>query len=75
MCRTLRDVLQKRDKGRGSIMFVNIADRGYDPRLHAQVRYEDAMDTIHVIHKDGTIITGASTHPQSASKPCIWNHA
>ena len=61
MCRTLKELLERRDNGQGKILFVNIADRSYNASMHAGVSYEEAMDTIHVIQKDGSIITGTAT--------------
>ena len=59
MCRTLRNVLSRKDGDAGRVAFVNIADRKYDPAQHAGIEYEDAMDTIHVIKRDGEdVVTG-----------------
>ena len=59
MCRTLRNVLSRKDGAAGRVAFVNIADRRYDPAANAGIESEDAMDTIHVI-KRGTeeVVTG-----------------
>lgn len=59
MCRTLKNILQRKDAGRGKILFVNIADHSYNPKAHADIAYEDAMDTMHIIRRNGDIITGA----------------
>ena len=59
MCRTLRNVLSRKDGDQGRVAFVNIADRRYDAAAHAGIEYEDAMDTIHVIKREGEeIVTG-----------------
>lgn len=59
MCRTLRNVLSRKDGDKGRVAFVNISDRNYDPQQHAGIEYEDAMETIHVIKRDdGEVVTG-----------------
>lgn len=48
--------LQKRDRGRGLVEFVDIAARDYEPKLHGGIDFETAMGRIHAILEDGTII-------------------
>ena len=48
--------LQKRDKGRGLVAFVDIADDDYNPQLHGGIDFEMAMGRIHGILADGTVI-------------------
>ncbi|ELS02483.1 hypothetical protein Xen7305DRAFT_00021970 [Xenococcus sp. PCC 7305] len=48
--------LKKRDAGRGIVNFVDIADPDYNPQDHGGIDYELAMDRIHGILCDGTII-------------------
>jgi hypothetical protein len=43
------------DQGRGIICFVNIADYDYDPSKNMGVTYEEAMDTVHAIHRSGEV--------------------
>ena len=54
----LREVnfLLKKDRGRGIIKFIDIADRDYDPQDNAGIDFETAMGRIHAITDDGTII-------------------
>jgi len=54
----LREVnfLQKRDAGRGLITFVDISDFNYRPEDHGGISFETAMERIHGLLPDGTII-------------------
>ncbi len=54
----LREVnfLQKRDKGRGKVAFVDIAADDYNPQENAGVDFETAMGRIHGVLPDGTVI-------------------
>ena len=54
----LREVnfLQKRDRGRGLIAFVDIADDNYQPKDNGDISFETAMGRIHALLPDGTII-------------------
>lgn len=58
LCNQLMSTLRDRDGGKGRIKFVNIASMTFDPRENEGVSYEEAMETIHAIKRDGTIITG-----------------
>ncbi|MEL4896651.1 thiol-disulfide oxidoreductase DCC family protein [Crocosphaera sp. Alani8] len=49
--------LQKKDKKRGLVNLVDIADNNYNPDQHCGVDYETAMGRIHAILPDGTILT------------------
>lgn len=48
--------LQRRDQGRGLICFVDITDDDYDPALHGGVTFEAAMERIHGVLADGTVL-------------------
>lgn len=48
--------LQKRDAGRGLVMFVDIADDRYTPEANGGIDFTTAMGRIHAILPDGTII-------------------
>ncbi|MEL7503957.1 MAG: DUF393 domain-containing protein [Cyanobacteria bacterium J06554_6] len=48
--------LQRRDNGRGLVVFVDIADAGYDPSANADIDFETAMGRIHAILPDGCVI-------------------
>lgn len=52
-------MLQRRDAGKGRICFVDVADPAYDPALHAGITFERAMERIHAVEADGTVLTGA----------------
>ena len=48
--------LQKRDRGRGLVSFVDIADDDYDPRENGGVDFATAMGRIHAVLDDGSVI-------------------
>ncbi|KAG1675367.1 hypothetical protein FOA52_012286 [Chlamydomonas sp. UWO 241] len=58
MCASLMNVLKRQDNGRELIRFVNIADPEYDATSHMGIAYANAMETIHAIKPDGTVIRG-----------------
>lgn len=58
ICNQLMSTLKEKDGGKGRIKFVNIALMTYTPEDNEGVTYEDAMETIHVIKRDGTIVKG-----------------
>lgn len=58
MCQQLMSTLKGKDAGRGLIKFVNIASVKYNPRENEGITFEEAMETIHAITRDGEIITG-----------------
>lgn len=58
ICNQLMSTLRERDGGQGRIKFVNIALMTFDPRENEGVTYEEAMETIHAIRRDCTILTG-----------------
>lgn len=58
MCNQLMGTLKDKDGNQGRIKFVNIASLAYDSSENEGVTYEDAMETIHAITRDGTIFTG-----------------
>lgn len=50
-------MLKRRDEGKGNICFVNIADENYLPEEHQNITFEQAMEKIHAVLPDGTIVT------------------
>lgn len=54
----LREVrfLREKDRGRGLVAFVDIADDNYSPDEHGGVTYEAAMGRIHAILADGAVV-------------------
>ncbi len=58
MCQSLKMVLNRQDNGRNLIKFVNIADPEYNAANHMGIEYEEAMETIHAIRPDGSVLYG-----------------
>ncbi|GAB4213221.1 MAG: hypothetical protein OHK0012_08920 [Synechococcales cyanobacterium] len=56
LCRREVRFLQQRDGGRGLVRCVDIAAPDYDPTLHANIDYATAMQRIHAILPDGTVV-------------------
>ena len=48
--------LTKKDRGRGIVNFVDIADINYSPQANANIDFATAMGRIHAILPDGTVI-------------------
>ena len=48
--------LTKKDRGRGIVNFVDIADIDYNPQDNADIDFATAMGRIHAILPDGTVI-------------------
>lgn len=48
--------LQRRDRGRGIVKFVDIADLNYEPAEHCNISFEDAMGRIHGILPSGEVL-------------------
>jgi len=58
ICRNLKRLLESNDRKK-KIWFVNISDPSYKAGEHMGVKYEDAMEHLHAIRRDGSISTGA----------------
>ncbi|XRB00632.1 thioredoxin [Pycnococcus provasolii] len=56
VCRALKKTLEER-KGSEQIAFVDISSPRYDPAENADVTFDDAMATIHVVEREGNAIT------------------
>ncbi len=56
LCMREVDMLKRRDASRGHISFVDISDPDYDPSQHAGITFQEAMERIHAILPDGTVI-------------------
>lgn len=54
----LREInfLQKRDADRGLVKFVDITDKNYTPEENGGIDFETAMERIHGILPDGTVV-------------------
>jgi hypothetical protein len=49
--------LREKDKGRGKVDFVDIDDPAYSSAQNAGLDYETAMNEIHALLPDGTVLT------------------
>lgn len=56
--------LRKKDAGRGKVVFVDVADDNYSPEENANIDYEMAMNRIHAILADGSIVTNLEVFRQ-----------
>lgn len=64
MCLSLVSMLRRQDNDQGRIKFVNIASMLYDPSENEGILYEEAMETIHAIKRDGTLLKGTDALKQ-----------
>lgn len=60
MCRSLKAVLSRQDNRQGLISFIDISDPYYDPLANMGIEYDEAMETIHVIKRDGSVVQGTA---------------
>ena len=58
LCKREVAFLRGRDEGAGRIDFVDIAAPDYDPAANQGLSYEAAMEEIHAILPDGTVVRG-----------------
>ncbi len=63
MCKQLMATLKAKDRD-GRIKFVNIASLSFNPRDNEGITYEEAMESLHAIKRDGTIMTGPAALQQ-----------
>jgi len=56
--------LTKKDKGRGIVKFVDIADPNYEPQENGGVDFVTAMGVIHAVLPDGTVIKNVEVFRQ-----------
>ena len=49
-------MLRRRDAGHGRIAFVDVTAPDYSPSDHAEISFEDAMERIHAVLPDGTVV-------------------
>ena len=56
LCMREVDMLRKRDAAQGKICFVDIAAPEYDPAQHADISFQQAMERIHAVLPDGTVV-------------------
>ena len=57
LCMREVNMLKRRDEGAGNICFVDISTEDYDPSKHANITFEQAMERIHAVLPDGTVVT------------------
>ncbi|XP_009790160.1 uncharacterized protein At5g50100, chloroplastic isoform X2 [Nicotiana tabacum] len=57
LCMREVDMLKERNKGYGTIKFVNISSDEYSPGENEGLDYKTVMGTIHAILSDGTVVT------------------
>ncbi|KAL4858926.1 hypothetical protein ACK3TF_001297 [Chlorella vulgaris] len=57
LCMREVDMLRRRDASQGRIAFVDVAAPDYDPAQHGGISFEAAMERIHAVEADGTILT------------------
>ncbi|BAU09890.1 thiol-disulfide oxidoreductase DCC [Leptolyngbya sp. NIES-3755] len=56
LCMREVNFLKKRDRDRGLVEFVDIADENYSPEENGGIDYETAMGRIHAVLPDGSTI-------------------
>ena len=52
------EMLMRRDAGANRIAFVDVAAPDYSPEANAGINFEAAMERIHAVLPDGTVVTG-----------------
>lgn len=53
VCRSLKSALESTGKGKGKVWYVDISEPSYDAKKHQGITFEQAMETIHVLKRDG----------------------
>ncbi len=56
LCLKEVNFLRQKDRGRGLVAFVDIADPNYNPAEQGGVEFAEAMSRIHAVLPDGTVI-------------------
>lgn len=56
LCMREVDMLRRRDAGQGRICFVDVAAPDYSPADNADISFEAAMERIHAVLPDGTVV-------------------
>ncbi|KAL6759268.1 putative thiol-disulfide oxidoreductase DCC, partial [Haematococcus lacustris] len=57
LCMKEVSFLRSRDAGKGRIDFVDVASPAYDPAANQGITFQQAMERIHAIQDDGTVLT------------------
>ncbi|KAG2487072.1 hypothetical protein HYH03_014318 [Edaphochlamys debaryana] len=58
ICRSMKDLLDRQDKGAGRIIFVDVSSSKYRPSKNMGISQDEAMTTIHAIRPDGSVLMG-----------------
>jgi predicted DCC family thiol-disulfide oxidoreductase YuxK len=64
LCLREVDFLRRRDRGRGLVAFVDIAQPDYNPADHGGVDFATAMGRIHALRADGTVVKNVEVFRQ-----------
>ena len=64
LCMKEVNFLRRKDDGQGKVCFVDIADENYLPADNANISYQEAMEKIHAILPDGTIVVNMEVFQQ-----------
>ncbi|KAG7670681.1 hypothetical protein KSW81_003237 [Nannochloris sp. 'desiccata'] len=56
LCLREVEMLQRRDQGKNKICFVDVAAPDYDASEHADISFEQAMERIHAVLPDNSIV-------------------
>jgi predicted DCC family thiol-disulfide oxidoreductase YuxK len=64
LCLREVDFLRRRDRGRGRVAFVDIAQPDYNPAENGGVDFATAMGRIHAVRADGVVIKNVEVFRQ-----------
>lgn len=58
ICSSMKELLERQDKGAGRIIFVDVSAGNYRPSKNMGISVDEAMTTIHAIRPDGSVLQG-----------------
>ncbi|KAG2427665.1 hypothetical protein HXX76_012314 [Chlamydomonas incerta] len=58
ICSSMKELLERQDKGAGRIIFVDVSSTKYRPSKNMGISQDEAMTTIHSIRPDGSVLQG-----------------
>ncbi|GLC47460.1 hypothetical protein PLESTF_001899700 [Pleodorina starrii] len=58
ICSSMKELLERQDKGAGRIIFVDVSSSKYRPSKNMGISQDEAMTTIHAIRPDGSVLMG-----------------
>ena len=64
ICQMEVDFLKKRDTN-NRIRYTDLSDPSYNPKEHANIRFEDGMRKIRAVLPDGKVVTGVEVFRQT----------